>query len=94
MLNQSPLFTETLQGNAPRVDYYVNEQQYKKGYYLADGIYPEWAVFVKTIPLPQTEKTNSLPRDKKVRERMLNVHLEFYNNASKLWQNHHDFGIK
>ncbi|XP_044355668.1 uncharacterized protein [Triticum aestivum] len=56
VLNQSPLFTETLQGNAPRVDYYVNEQQYKKGYYLADGIYPEWAVFVKTIRLPQTEK--------------------------------------
>ncbi|XP_037450902.1 uncharacterized protein LOC119321224 [Triticum dicoccoides] len=56
VLNQSPLFTETLQGNAPRVDYYVNGQQYKKGYYLADGIYPEWAVFVKTIRLPQTEK--------------------------------------
>lgn len=55
VLNQSPLFIE-LKGEAPRVQYTVNERRYNTGYYLVDGIYPEWAAFVKTIPLPQTEK--------------------------------------
>ena len=56
VLNQSPLFTQHLQGRAPPVDFQVNGRQYNLGYYLADGIYPKWATFFKTIPLPQTEK--------------------------------------
>ena len=56
VLNQSPLFIEELKGEAPRVRYFVNGRRYETGYYLVDGIYPEWAAFVKTIPLPQTEK--------------------------------------
>ncbi|XP_066159807.1 uncharacterized protein [Oryza sativa Japonica Group] len=56
VLNQSPLFLDTVRGEASRVHYYVNGEEYNHGYYLADGIYPEWAVFQKTIPLPQTEK--------------------------------------
>ena len=56
VLNQSPLFTNILQGTAPTVLFTVNGNQYNMGYYLADGIYPEWATFVKTIPLPYSEK--------------------------------------
>jgi len=56
VLNQSPLFTTTLQGSATKVLFTVNDIQYNMGYYLADGIYPEWASFVKTIPLPYSEK--------------------------------------
>ena len=46
VLNQSTLFVDQLRGEAPQVQYFVNGRQYTKAYYLADGIYPEWAVFV------------------------------------------------
>lgn len=56
VLDQSPLFTEVLQGRAPPIQFIVNGNDHDMGYYLADGIYPEWATFVKTIPLPQSDK--------------------------------------
>lgn len=31
-------------------------KEYSKGYFLADGIYPDWTVFMKTISQPQTSK--------------------------------------
>ena len=56
VLYQSTLFTEVVQGKAPEVQFMVNGNEYNLGYYLADGIYPEWAAFVKTIPLPQSKE--------------------------------------
>jgi hypothetical protein len=56
VLNKSPLFIDMLKGKTPRVHYTVNGNQYDTPYYLADGIYPEWAVFVKTIHRPQSEE--------------------------------------
>jgi hypothetical protein len=56
VLNKSTLFIDVLRGEAPKVHYTVNGNQYETPYYLADRIYPEWAVFVKTIHLPQLEK--------------------------------------
>jgi hypothetical protein len=56
VLNQSPLFTDVLRGEAPVVNFTVNGHEYNRGYYLADGIYPSWPVFMKGITLPQCEK--------------------------------------
>ncbi|KAM0836460.1 hypothetical protein ACQ4PT_062309 [Festuca glaucescens] len=55
VLNQSPLFTDVLRGEAPIVNFTVNGHEYNYGYYLADGIYPSWPVFMKCVTLPQSE---------------------------------------
>ncbi len=51
MLDRLPLFYNAVHGEAPRVDLTVNHHQHSVAYYwLADGIYPTYARFVKTIP--------------------------------------------
>lgn len=56
VLDQSTLFTQVVQGVAPEVHFEVKGHEYNLGYYLVDGIYPEWATFVKSIPMAQSEK--------------------------------------
>ncbi|BAF28163.1 protein ALP1-like [Oryza sativa Japonica Group] len=62
ILGQPQLFTELLKGQAAHVQFSVNRRQYNTGYYLADGIYPEGNVFVKTVTLPQSEKDQLFAR--------------------------------
>ncbi|KAI3736104.1 hypothetical protein L6452_15637 [Arctium lappa] len=56
VLNQSTLFNDVLQGYSPEIKFTVNGTDYTKGYYLADGIYPEWATIVKSFSCPQDLK--------------------------------------
>ncbi|XP_047335703.1 uncharacterized protein LOC124939257 [Impatiens glandulifera] len=44
-------------GEGYPVDYSINGHNYNMGYYLADGIYPPWETFFKSIPLPMNRKT-------------------------------------
>ena len=56
VLGASPLFNDILQGKTPKMPYVINEHEYNHGYYLADGIYPEYATFVKSSTYPADEK--------------------------------------
>jgi hypothetical protein len=56
VLERSFIFSDLAQGRTPPVNYTVNGHNYNMGYYLADGIYPQWATFVKTISSPQGNK--------------------------------------
>lgn len=49
VLNQSNVLNDVLQGRDLEVHYTINRNEYNMGYYLSDGIYPEWATFVKSI---------------------------------------------
>uniref|UniRef100_A0A0D3BXC7 DDE Tnp4 domain-containing protein n=1 Tax=Brassica oleracea var. oleracea TaxID=109376 RepID=A0A0D3BXC7_BRAOL len=41
---------------SPKVKFKVNNHTYRMAYYLTDGIYPNWATFIQSIPLPQGRK--------------------------------------
>ncbi|XP_022019878.1 uncharacterized protein LOC110919940 [Helianthus annuus] len=55
-LMTSNLFDDVIDDVAPDTSFYANDVQYKYGYYLTDGIYPEWATLVKSLSCPDDEK--------------------------------------
>ncbi|CAL8093828.1 unnamed protein product [Prunus armeniaca] len=56
VLGQSLVFNDVLRGQGTNITYQVNNTVYQTRYYLADGIYPRWTTFVKSIPNPRSHK--------------------------------------
>eukprot|EP00918_Siedleckia_nematoides_P024351 GHVU01052669.1.p1 GENE.GHVU01052669.1~~GHVU01052669.1.p1 ORF type:complete len:450 (-),score=62.87 GHVU01052669.1:1582-2931(-) len=56
ILDRSHVFDRLMLGQAPAASFTVNGNTYDLPYMLADGIYPPWPVFVKTIEAPLDRK--------------------------------------
>nr|GEU44023.1 hypothetical protein [Tanacetum cinerariifolium] len=67
VLCQSPVLNDLKVGKAPEVPFVANDVTYKWGYYLTDGIYPEWVVLMKSISQPWSNDVKRI-RYKQVHE--------------------------
>jgi hypothetical protein len=56
ILQRSPIFNQFANAEIPSLEYKVVSNTYTTGYYLADGIYPNYATLIKTIRRPQNAK--------------------------------------
>ena len=52
VLGNSPIFCKLLDGRDPDTSFTLRGTDFRFGYYLVDGIYPELSVFVKTLSFP------------------------------------------
>ncbi|XP_048600215.1 uncharacterized protein LOC106375531 isoform X1 [Brassica napus] len=94
VLDRSPVFDDIINGRAPQVNFSVNGNEYNLAYYLTDGIYPKWATFIQSIPIPQGPKAVFLLNVKKLPEKMSSVLSESYKLDLPLLKFRHFLGIK
>nr|GEZ72057.1 ribosomal protein [Tanacetum cinerariifolium] len=56
VLNNSSLFDDLLDDIAHVAPFECTRVTFEKGYYLADGIYPQWSSFAKSFTVANSEK--------------------------------------
>jgi hypothetical protein len=90
VLQRFYIFTRLAEGKVHKLILTSMIMNIKMGYYLAYGIYPSWATFVKIIPKPQGNKKKIFCHG----TRMLKWHLGFYNLVLLLFIARLVYGIK
>ncbi|GJZ75387.1 transcription elongation factor SPT6 [Tanacetum coccineum] len=71
VLNNSSLFDDFFDDITPVAPFECNGITFEKGYLLADGIYPQWSSFVKSLRLQIQRRMHYLNGNKKVLEKTL-----------------------
>nr|GEY06967.1 hypothetical protein [Tanacetum cinerariifolium] len=87
VLDNSPLFDDLLDDLAPAVPYVVNGVEYRNGYYLVDGIYAEWASFVKSFMVATDPKHTYFKQRQESARKMSNVLSVFSKDVGDLFNN-------
>jgi hypothetical protein len=92
VLQRFPVFGRLADGNVLSVSFYVMGHTYTKGYYLVDGIYPEWPVFVKTHRHPTEEKYGRFTKEQEACQKdverafgVLQSHWAIVYHPAKAW---------
>jgi hypothetical protein len=63
VLQKSLVFSAFVKGKAAPVSFTINGHTYDMGYYLADGICPDWSAFVKTVRHPTEPKASHFAKE-------------------------------
>jgi hypothetical protein len=89
----SPLLESYIGGTIPKCGFYANNNYYEHGYYLADGIYPEYSMLVKTFSQTTDERRQYFKRThesaRKDVERCFGVlqqRWHFVRNPCRVWE--------
>ncbi|XP_071697509.1 uncharacterized protein [Rutidosis leptorrhynchoides] len=62
VLNNSSIFDALKNVSVPLASFYVDGHHYTKGYYLGEGIYPDWATLIKGYSQSMDEKRAKFKR--------------------------------
>ena len=96
VLDASNLFANLREGCGPSANYTIMGNHYNMGYYLADGIYPNWATVVQSISHPQglaheffAKKHESYRKDVERAFGVLQARFAIIRGPARFW-NHED----
>nr|XP_043622736.1 uncharacterized protein LOC122594319 [Erigeron canadensis] len=90
VLNQSSLFNPFEDGTTPLVPFTVNGTEYQYPYFLVDGIYPRYAMFVKTISHPTGEKRIRYAKAQEAARKDVERAFGIIKKNGKYLENRHD----
>jgi hypothetical protein len=92
VLHRSPAFDDLAEGRRPQFEFDVNGNKYNMCYYLADGIYPDWATLVKSYSAPislkervYAERQESVRKDVERTFGGLRSRFRIIYNPGRLW---------